>query len=138
MGDTTGGSFEYPDEAGYPDGTGTLTETQRELVAEVRASDNVQPGINFFVVANEEAHRYEAVSGDTLVGQITYRRAGDVVTLIHTSVYPEFRDQGVATELIRQVLDSIRADGLKVVIECPIVRTFVETHTEYEELVDSD
>jgi len=138
MGDSTGGSFEYPDEAGYPDGTGTLTESQRQLVAEVRAADRVQPGINFFVVDNEDAHRFEAVSGDTLVGQITYRRTGDVVTLVHTSVFPEFQGQGVATALVRQVLDSLRSDGLKVGVECPVVKTFVETHPEYEELVAAD
>jgi predicted GNAT family acetyltransferase len=130
------GAFEYPDEAGYPDGTGTLTEDQRELVSEVEGSDNPRSGMNFFVVKNEEGQIYDAVSGDTLVGGITYERRDDVVTLIATSVYPEFRHQGVATELIRQVLDDIRSDGLKVKIECPIVATFVRQHHEYEDMVD--
>jgi predicted GNAT family acetyltransferase len=131
----TSGSFEYPDEAGYPDGTGTLTETQRTLVDEVRTTDFLAPGIEFFVVNDEDARAYQAVSGDTLIGGITYDRNGDVVTLIDTSVYPEFRGQGVATELIRRVLDELRSEGLKARIECPIVKTFIDRHTEYEALV---
>jgi predicted GNAT family acetyltransferase len=57
------------------------------------------------------------------------------VTLIATSVYPEFRHQGVASELIRRVLDMIRPDGKRVVVGCPVVRAFVEEHPEYRELV---
>ncbi|MGO4595035.1 GNAT family N-acetyltransferase [Leifsonia sp. 2TAF2] len=135
MVDETSGSIEYPDEAGYPDGTGTLSEDQRVLVDEVTASGPAEPGIEFFVVNNTETESYDAVSGDTLVGGITYQRHGDVVTLIATSVYPEFRGQGVATELIRRVLDAIRSEGLQVKVQCPIVKTFIEQHDEYDSLV---
>ena len=128
-------TFEYPDEAGYPDGTGTLSETQKVLIDEVKAAAPAQPGIDFFVVENEETRTYDAVSGDTLVGGITYDRRGDVVTLIATSVFPEFRGQGVATELIRRVLDTIRDEGLLLKVQCPIVKTFIERHDEYAGLV---
>ncbi|WP_431220043.1 GNAT family N-acetyltransferase [Leifsonia xyli] len=136
MTEETRGSFEYPDEAGYPDGTGTLTETQQVLVDEVKTTGAAEPGIEFFVTDDPETKTYEAVSGDTLVGGITYARHGDVVTLIATSVYPEFRGQGVATALIRRVLDRIRADGLRVKVQCPIVTTFIREHGEYGDLLD--
>ncbi|MGO4533407.1 GNAT family N-acetyltransferase [Leifsonia sp. 2MCAF36] len=134
MNDNTDG-FEYPDEAGYPDGAGFLSETQHALIDEVQAPQPETTGIDFFVVNNEAEGSYQAVSGDTLIGGITYERSGDVVTLIATSVFPEFRHQGVASELIRRVLDTIRAEGARVTIGCPVVRTFLRKHPEYAELV---
>ena len=127
--------IEYPDEAGYPDGTGTLSENQHALVEEVQAPQPKEAGIDFFVVDNEADRTYEAVSGGTLIGGITYERSDDTITLIATSVYPEFRHQGVASELIRRVLDLVRPDGRRIVVGCPVVRAFVENHPEYRELV---
>ncbi|WP_374007521.1 GNAT family N-acetyltransferase [Leifsonia sp. LS-T14] len=132
------GGFEYPDEAGYPDGTGTLTQTQQALIAEVDAATPLSPGINFYVVDNAEAQTYEAVSGDSLIGGITYERHDDVITLIATSVFPEFRDQGVATALIGRVLDLIQAGNQRVRIECPIVTTFIDRHEGHRALVVRD
>ncbi|GAA1446236.1 GNAT family N-acetyltransferase [Leifsonia poae] len=126
---------EYPDEAGYPDGAGFLSETQPELVDEVKAGAAPSTGIDFFIVDNEADKTFEAVSGDTLIGGITYRVQDDVVTLIHTYVYPEFQGQGVASELVRRVLDQIRSGGRTIVIECPVVKAFVEKHPEYQSLV---
>ncbi|HEY4269328.1 MAG TPA: GNAT family N-acetyltransferase [Galbitalea sp.] len=51
------------------------------------------------------------------------------------AVFPEFRGQGIATELIRRVLDDVRAHGKTVTIVCPIVRTFIERNPEYTDLV---
>jgi predicted GNAT family acetyltransferase len=51
-------------------------------------------------------------------------------------VFPEFRKQGVATELIRRVLDDVRAQGKTATIMCPIVRTFVEHYPEYADVID--
>lgn len=48
--------------------------------------------------------------------------------LLATAVFPEFRKQGIATELIRRVLDEARSQGKTVITMCPIVRTFIE-HT---------
>jgi predicted GNAT family acetyltransferase len=56
--------------------------------------------------------------------------------LLATSVFPEFRKQGIATELIRRVLDDVRAQGKTVTIMCPIVRTFIEHNPEYADLID--
>ncbi|WP_431218863.1 GNAT family N-acetyltransferase [Leifsonia xyli] len=129
------GTFKYPDEAGYPDGTGSLSETQQSLVDEVSSAIPLRPGIEFFVIDNQDAQTYDAVSGDTLIGGITYERHDDIVTLIATSVYPEFRQQGVATALIGRVLDIIQANEQRVRIQCPIVTTYIRQHGQYRSLV---
>lgn len=128
----TRNSDEYPDEAGYPDGAGFLSEDQHALVDEVGAPQPDQPGIDFYIVDNESTSTYEAISGDTLLGGITYERQGDTVTLLATSVYPEFRHQGVSSALIRRVLDQLRSQGERIVPACPVVRAFIRNHPEYQ------
>jgi predicted GNAT family acetyltransferase len=100
-------------------------------------TDPTEP-LDFSVVNDEKTGIYEAVAGDTKIAGLPYDIADDDrVVLLATSVFAEFRNQGVATELIRRVLDDMRAHGKTVTIMCPIVRTFVENNPEYADLVDS-
>jgi predicted GNAT family acetyltransferase len=127
--------FEYPDEAGYPDGTGSLTEDQETLIDHVLDTED-KPDFDFNLVNEKENGIYEAFVGDTEIGGISYSLTGDRIVLLAASVYPEFRHQGVATEMIRRVLDDVRAQGKTTTIICPIVRTFIDNHPQYEDLVD--
>ena len=130
--------FEYPDEAGYPDGAGTLTQDQAVLIDEV-LDDPHAPAFDFAVVNDEKNGIYEAIVGDSEIGGLTYNLAGDDrLVLLAASVYPEFRKQGIATELIRRVLDDVRAQGKTVTILCPIVRTFIEHNPTYADLIDPE
>jgi predicted GNAT family acetyltransferase len=127
--------FEYPDEAGYPDGTGTLTQDQKVLIDQVLDSGETTD-VGLFLVNDKQNGLYEAIVGDSEVGGITYSLTDGRLVLLAASVFPEFRSQGFATEMIRQVLDDVRAQGMTVTIICPIVRTFIDNHPEYEDLVD--
>ena len=84
-----------------------------------------------------ESHRYELRSGDQLVGTIVYRLNGDVIRLIHTEVPEAFSGQGHAATLARSALDDARARGLKVKPDCPYVRSYIQKHPEYADLVAS-
>lgn len=91
----------------------------------------------FEVVNDEKAGIYEAIVGDREIAGLPYTLAGDDrLVLLATSVLPEFRDQGVATELIRRVLDDVRARNRTVTAMCPIVRAFIERNPEYADLID--
>ncbi|MHA6668539.1 GNAT family N-acetyltransferase [Homoserinimonas sp. A447] len=129
-------TFEYPDEAGYPDGKGTLTQDQIVLIDEL-IDDPHAPAFDFYVVKDEKTSSYEAIVGDAQIGGLTYNVADDDrLVLLDTSVFPHFRKQGIATELIRRVLDDVRVQGKTVTIMCPIVRTFIERNPEYADLID--
>ena len=91
---------------------------------------------NIAVVNEEESQVYTAIVGDTAVGGVTYSRVGDRLVLQAAAVYPEFRGQGIATEMIRQVLNDVRSHGEKVTNLCPLVRTFVDKHPQYEDVID--
>jgi predicted GNAT family acetyltransferase len=130
--------FEYPDEAGYPDGVGTLTQDQVVLIDELNSEDH-SPTITFFVANNGATSAYEAISGDTVIGGLTYNVAAENrLVLVAAAVFPEYRGQGVATELIRRVLEDVRAQGKTVTILCPIVRAFIDRNPEYDDLVDPE
>lgn len=133
-----GNDFEYPDEAGYPDGVGTLTEDQVVLIDEVRAEEH-SPTITFFVTDDKPESTYEAISGDTVIGGLSYTVPSEKrLVLVAAAVFPEYRGQGVATELIRRVLDDVRSRGLTVTVLCPIVRAFLDRNPQYADLVDPE
>jgi uncharacterized protein len=97
----------------------------------------IDEGFNFSVVNDEKTGIYEAVAGDTKIAGLPYNVAGgDRLVLLATSVFPAYRNHGVATELIRRVLDDVRAHGKTVTIMCPIVRSFIDHHPDYADLID--
>jgi predicted GNAT family acetyltransferase len=128
---------EYPDAAGYPDGKGTLSQDRTVLIDELLDNPHA-PASDFEVVNDEKAGIYGVIVGDREIAGLSYNVADDDrLVLLAISVFPEFRKQGFATELIRRVLDDVRAQGKTVTIMCPIVRTFIENNHEYAGLVDS-
>ncbi|WP_348789930.1 GNAT family N-acetyltransferase [Leifsonia sp. NPDC080035] len=134
----TGSAFEYPDEAGYPDGVGTLTQDQTLLIQEL-ADDERTPDFSFAVVDDEAAGAYTAIVGDTAIGGIPYSVVDDErLVLLATSVLPEFRHQGVATELIRRVLDDLRSRRKRITVMCPIVSSFIQRNPGYADLIDGE
>jgi predicted GNAT family acetyltransferase len=127
---------EHPDEAGHPDGKGTLSKDQALLIDEVLDGPHA-PALDFTVVNDEKTGAYWAMVGDRQIAGLPYEVAGDDrVVLLATSVFPEFRKQGVATELTRRVLDDVRAQGKTVTVMCPVVHAFIEHNAEYADLID--
>lgn len=132
----TRSAFAYPDDAGYPDGKGTLSQDQAILIDEV-IDDPHAPAFDYSVVNDEKSGIDEAIVGDTEIAGLSYNVAGvDRLVLLATSVFPEFRNQGIATERIRRVLDGVRTQGKTVTIMRPIVRTSIGRNPEYADLLD--
>jgi uncharacterized protein len=82
-----------------------------------------------------EASRYEARLGDELAGFSYYERLGPTVVFTHTEVDPAFEGQGVGGRLVRGALDDVRRQGHGVVARCPFVRSWLDRHPEYHDLV---
>ncbi|MFC0030281.1 GNAT family N-acetyltransferase [Micromonospora chaiyaphumensis] len=131
-------AFAHSAEVGHSDEKGTLNQDQAVLVDEVSGEPHA-PACDLQVVNDEELGIYAAIVGDREVAGLTYNVAGDDrLVLLATSVIPDFRKQGIATELIRRVLDHVRVHGKTITIRCPIVRTFIEHNPEYADLVDRE
>jgi hypothetical protein len=83
---------------------------------------------------NEERGRYEAVVDGEVVGIADYVEADGVVAIPHTEVQPSRRGQGIAAELVRSVLDDIRAQGSLVDPQCSYVEDFMRRDPSYADL----
>jgi predicted GNAT family acetyltransferase len=83
-----------------------------------------------------EANRYEARLGDEVAGWVDYRRVQGRLVAIHTEVRPEFGGRGIATALVRRVLDDARGAGVKVTPRCPLFVAHFERHPEDRDLVE--
>jgi uncharacterized protein len=86
---------------------------------------------------NPDAHRYEIAIG-AQTAFLEYRRRPGVVVLVHTEVPPALRRQGLGAKLARFALDSARAAGLRTVVLCPFVKTYLERHPELRTAAASD
>jgi predicted GNAT family acetyltransferase len=87
-------------------------------------------------VADDTSQQRYAVTVDGAVaGFVTYRRHGDTVTLVHTEIDPAFEGKGVGSALARGALDDLRARHLLVRPQCPFIRSWIEHHPDYADLV---
>jgi predicted GNAT family acetyltransferase len=85
---------------------------------------------------NPAQHRFEVSADGEPAGFATYRVRDNVVTVIHSEVDPRFRGHGLAGELARQTLDTLRERGNRVVPACPFFAKYVSEHPEYDDIVD--
>jgi predicted GNAT family acetyltransferase len=86
-------------------------------------------------VANNRTHyRYE-FGVDGHLAAAYYGNADGVITFEHTEVPPELGGKGIGSKLIKGALDQVRAEGLKVVAQCPFVKAYIAKHPEYADLL---
>jgi uncharacterized protein len=83
---------------------------------------------------NTERNRFE-LDADGHIAFSNYKRAGGVLTILHTEVPKALEGHGVGSELIRGVLDTARSQGLKVIAVCPFAKGYIERHPEYADLL---
>ena len=85
---------------------------------------------------NAERSRYEAVDdAGSVAGFVTYRRHGDRVVFQHTEVDDAYEGQGIGSTLARAVLDAARREERQVVPQCPFIKSYIDRHAEYADLV---
>ncbi len=83
---------------------------------------------------NVEKHRFELEVEGHLAAAY-YERSGNVITFVHTEVPPELGGKGVGSTLVRGALDQVRAEGLKVVAQCPFVKAWIGKNPVYADLL---
>ena len=69
------------------------------------------------------------------VAVLDYRRLPHTWNIVHTYTEPASRGYGVASDLVRSVLDVARAEGFKIIPTCPYVAWWIGEHSGYEDLV---
>ena len=87
------------------------------------------------ITNNAEERRYEARLDGTLAGWVDYGRVQTRLVALHTEVLPEFGGRGIASALVRRVLDDARAAGQTVTPRCPLFASHFQRHPEDRDLL---
>ncbi len=91
------------------------------------------------VTENLPRHRFEIHVDGALAGYCAYRLAGEQrYIFVHTEIDAAFEGQGLASQLIHEVLKQMRARRMEVVPYCPFVKAYIIKHPTYAELVPED
>jgi uncharacterized protein len=88
------------------------------------------------VTRDPDRRRYEAsVGGTTVAGFIDYQETSELVVLTHTEVPASFEGRGVGSALARAALDDVRERGLRALVICPFILSWLRTHQEYRDVL---
>ncbi|KQW06231.1 hypothetical protein ASC66_06795 [Leifsonia sp. Root4] len=86
---------------------------------------------------NDEAHRYEAVLGSDVAGYAEFvLRPPNRIVFTHTVTEPAFTGHGIATRLVEWALSDARDRELRIVVRCPFITSYLETHHQFDDALD--
>lgn len=91
--------------------------------------------MDYEVADNAAQQRYEIHAGGELAGFLAYRERPKGLALTHTEIDDAFEGQGLGSKLVAATLDDLRARGIEVLPICPFVKSYIERHREYVDLV---
>ncbi|MGI8505707.1 MAG: GNAT family N-acetyltransferase [Solirubrobacteraceae bacterium] len=88
------------------------------------------------VVTDEPGSDRYAIDVDgARAGLLTYELEPQRISLMHAEIDPAMEGRGLGSRLIAFALEDARARGLAVLPFCPFVKSYIERHGEYLELV---
>lgn len=90
------------------------------------------------ITDNTQEHRFEIVVDDELAGYAEYRQEGSSVAFTHTVVEPQYEGKGVGSALASGALDAVRSASGSVLPYCPFIRSYIQRHPAYLDLVPVD
>jgi predicted GNAT family acetyltransferase len=83
---------------------------------------------------NEAELQFE-LKADGQLAFLEYHREDERLYLTHTEVPTALRGQGVAAELVKEVLGFARQNGLSVIPLCSYVAYFMNNHQEWNDIL---
>lgn len=87
---------------------------------------------------NANESRYEVRVDGELAGFAQYRPRPAGLAFVHTEIDDRFEGQGLGGKLVSHALDDVSSRGLSVLPICPFVRSYIERHPEYLDLVPEE
>lgn len=97
------------------------------------------PDTTFSLRHDPSGKVFELLDGQQVIGELNYQDANlasgaAAWNLIHTGVRPEYRNQGLAAQLVRFAMETAAAEQYKVIPTCPYIRVWLRKNSEYQHL----
>jgi predicted GNAT family acetyltransferase len=89
-------------------------------------------------VVHDQLHQRFTLNANGVTALLKYHLEGNTIYFVHTEVPPEMEGKGIGGKLAKTGLEYARENGLKIVARCPFVASYLERHTEYQDLVAAD
>jgi uncharacterized protein len=89
------------------------------------------------VTDNPGQSRFEIRADGELAGFAQYHLRGSQIAFTHTETDDRFRGHGLAGQLVREALDAARERHLTVLAYCPFVKSWIDGHPGYADLIRS-
>lgn len=86
---------------------------------------------------NPTRQRYELVVDDRIVSIADYQIDGTTLVVPHVETDPSMRGQGMADELMRGMLDDLRANSRTILPLCGFAAAYIRDHPEDADLLAS-
>ena len=87
------------------------------------------------IINNEKHLRFETeVDGEFAF--VDYRFYKGDIAFMHTFVPEAIRGKGIAAELVKFVLEYAKEKNRKIMVYCPTIAKYIQTHPEYDSLID--
>lgn len=80
-------------------------------------------------------HDYEITVDGVHAGLAAFEEREGALVYTHTEVDEGYAGKGVGSQLARGALDDARRQGLQVVPMCPFIRSWIDKHPDYQDLV---
>lgn len=87
------------------------------------------------VKLNTEKNRFELQMDESLAIIEFDKLEPNVLDLTHTEVPEELSGKGVGSKLVVGALDYIRDNGLKLIPSCSFIKSYIDKHDEWQDLV---
>lgn len=88
------------------------------------------------VAHDAPGQRYTLGIDDSVIGFTEYRDHDGRRVFFHTEIDDAYAGHGLSSILVKNALDDVRAQGLRVVAVCPLVAKYVGKHAEVQDIVD--
>src|SRR4051812_44549659 len=91
----------------------------------------------YTIINNEKNLRFE-IREDDDVAFLEYRFNKGAITLMHTLVPRSLSGKGLGSALAKHAFDYAAERHLEVIVYCPFVKKFLQTHPAYWPLLKKD
>jgi uncharacterized protein len=89
-----------------------------------------------YTITDNKGQQQFQVMADGELAYLEYRWYKGNIALMHTFVPEKLEGKGIASALAKYALEYAKENKLKIMVYCPFVAKYLQTHPGYKELIN--